>query len=106
MSLLSDFMARKEIDTLGEDLAKQFVKRLPVARSTDRKRIATESEVTLGHARGIVRARNLGTYGKSRLANSFQWALIDEGYDKPLAMELGTLLATRLAERVAKQAAA
>jgi hypothetical protein len=93
-------MARERIDGLAKDLAAQFARRVPVARAQDSKRIATEFETTLGHARGLVRQHNLGTYGKSRLANSFQWSLIESGYDRNLAMELGRDLASRLAERV------
>lgn len=99
MSLLSDFIARKKIDEMGLELASQFMKRFPAARTGDRKRLATETEITLGHARGLVRAENLGTLGRSRLANSFQWALIEAGYDKALALELGRDLAIRLSER-------
>ncbi len=99
MSLLSDFIARKKIDQMGVDLANQFMKRFPAARSGDRKRLATESEITLGHARGLVRSENLGTVGRSRLANSFQWTLIEAGYDKALALSLGRDLAIRLSER-------
>lgn len=99
MSLLSDFIARKKIDQIGLELANQFMKRFPAARTGDRKRLATEMEITLGHARGLVRSENLGTLGRSRLANSFQWALIEAGYDKALALELGRDLAIRLSER-------
>jgi hypothetical protein len=99
VSLLSDFIARKKIDQIGLELANQFMKRFPAARAGDRKRLATEIEITLGHARGLVRSENLGTLGRSRLANSFQWALIEAGYDKALALELGRDLAIRLSER-------
>ncbi len=99
MSLLSDFIARGNIDTLANDLADQFKKRLPPERAGDRKRLATEFETTLGHARGLCRSNNFGTYGKSRLANSFQWTLVDSGYERSIAMELGRELASRLAEK-------
>ncbi len=104
VSLLSDFIARAKIDQMAKDLADQFKKRLPLERISDRKRIAVEFEVTLGHARGLTRANNFGTYGKSRLANSFQWSLIESGYERNTAMELGRELASRLAERDTKVA--
>jgi hypothetical protein len=100
VSLVSDFMARVQIDGMAKDLAAQFLKRVPVARAQDSKRIAAEFDTILGHARGMVREHHLGTYGKSRLANSFQWSLIESGYDRSMALQIGRDLASRLAERV------
>lgn len=96
MGFLADFMQRKQIDSEAKTLAVQFAKRLPKERSGDAKRVAAEIQILLGHAKGFQRRSSLGLYGKSRLANTFQWTLIENGYDKALASEISREIASRL----------
>ncbi len=97
MGFFADFSKRKEIDAFATTLASQLVQRLPVHRLDDEKRRRTEFEIALGHAQGYHRKARLGTFGKSRLINSFQWALIEMGYDGKLARQIGYEFAERIA---------
>lgn len=96
MSFLSDFLKRKTIDTQAQKLAVLFVERLPLARAEDEKRFNAEFEIIFGHLQGFHRKEALGTFGKARLINSFQWALVDKGYETGVAGELGREIASRL----------
>ncbi len=98
MGLLSDFMSRKETDAAAAEMATQFMNRLPMERIQDAKRVAAEFEILLGHARGFQRKSALGVMGTSRLANGFQWTLIERGYDADFSREIGKRLAVKLAE--------
>ncbi len=97
MGLFSDLFSRKKIGEEGRALALQFAKRLPKDRVGDAKRVASEYEILVGDALGYQRRANLGVLGKSELVNSFQWALIAEGYTEEFAKELGGQLAVTLA---------
>jgi hypothetical protein len=98
VGLLSDFMSRKETDAYAAEMATQFINRLPVDRTQDAKRVNAEFEILLGHARGFQRKAGLGVMGTSRLANGFQWGLIERGYDAEFARDMGKRLAVKLAE--------
>jgi hypothetical protein len=97
LGLLSDLLSRGEIDQQGRDLARKFVNRVPKEKTEDAKRVTAEFELLVGDAVGYQRRANLGVLGKSRLVNSFQWALISEGYDQEFAKEIGGQLAVTLA---------
>ncbi|MDP5240598.1 hypothetical protein Q9Q94_13720 [Uliginosibacterium sp. 31-16] len=96
MGFISDFLNRKKIDELAERLGKQFTQRLPFHRAGDEKRFSGEFEIALGHIQGFQRKEKLGTFGKARLINGFQWALIENGYEKTLAHKISHSIATRL----------
>lgn len=98
MGLLSDFASRKQTDAYAKDMAEQFMKRLPIARANDPKRVEAEFDILLAHARGFQRKSTLGVMGTSRLANGLQWALIESGYDATFAREITNRLAVKLAE--------
>lgn len=97
MGLLGDLVNRRSIDDFGKTLARQLQKRLPKERAGVHKQLIAELEIAVGHARGFQRQNSLGVYGKSRLANVFQWELIEGGYESGLAQELGRELARRMA---------
>jgi hypothetical protein len=97
LGFFADFWKRKEIDAFATTLASQLVQRLPVQRLGDEKRRKAEFEIALGHAQGYQRKAKLGTFGKSRLVNSFQWALVEKGYDGKLARKIGYEIAIRIA---------
>ncbi len=103
MGFVSDFLNRKKIDTIAQRLGKQFSQRLPYHRVSDEKRFSGEFEIVLGHIQGVQRTEKLGTFGKARLINGFQWALIENGYDKSFAHKISHSIATRLSKRNAKQ---
>jgi hypothetical protein len=92
-------MARKATDTYAAEMAGQFMNRLPLERTKDSRRVEVEFEILLGHARGYQRKSGLGVMGTSRLANGFQWSLIEHGYDPEFSKELGKRLAVKLAEK-------
>jgi hypothetical protein len=96
MGLISDFIRRKEIDALAKRLSEQFAEKLPPVRLKDAKRFTQEFEIILGHIQGFQRKEHLGTFGKARLINNFQWALLEKGYDKELTQQLANDIATRL----------
>ena len=97
MGLISDLRSRKETIEQGKLLARQFGQRLTKERIADAKRVATEFDVLAGNALGFQRRVNLGVLGTSSLVNTFQWALVDEGYPKEFAQEIGNQLAVKLA---------
>lgn len=99
MGIIADFLRRKEIDALAKKLADQFAEKLPPVRLKDEKRFTLEFEVILGHIQGYQRKQKLGTYGKARLINGFQWALLEKQYDKELAHKLARDIATRLSAK-------
>jgi len=94
---ISDILSGKAIDEEAKRLAAQFIKRLPKERTGDSKRLTAETSILMGHALGYQRQARLGMIGKSRLANTFQWALVEEGYDQAVAKELGQKIARTLA---------
>ncbi len=98
MGLLSDFLSRKATDASALEMATQFMNRLPADRIGDAKRVAAEFDILLGHARGYQRKSGLGVMGTSRLANGFQWALMERGYDPEFSRDIGKRLAVKLAE--------
>lgn len=97
MGFVSDLFSRSTISAQGKELATQFSKRLTKERTGDAKRVAAEYDILVGNALGYQRKASLGVLGKSQLINSFQWALIDEGYTESFAREIGGQLAMRLA---------
>lgn len=99
MGIIADFFRRKEIDALAKKLADQFADKLPPVRLNDKKRVTQEFEIILGHIQGYQRKQHLGTYGKARLINGFQWALLEKKYDKDLAHQLAQDIATRLSAK-------
>jgi hypothetical protein len=78
-------------------LARQFGQRLTKDRIGDAKRVATEFDVLAGNALGYQRRLGLGVLGTSSLVNTFQWALIEDGYPMEFAQEIGKQLAVKLA---------
>ncbi|GAB2890890.1 hypothetical protein GCM10027046_19520 [Uliginosibacterium flavum] len=96
MIFISDFLKRKAIDTVAKRLGTQFVQHLPIHRIKDEKRLTLEFETALGHIQGFQRKEKLGTFGKARLINTFQWALIENGYDKDVAHKISRDIAVRL----------
>ena len=97
MGLIADFVRRKEIDEFARALAAQVLRRLPVESLKDQKKVHSEIEIALGHAQGFQRKARLGTFGKSRLVNTFQWALIESGYGPEIAKDIGYRIASRIA---------
>jgi hypothetical protein len=97
VGFFKDVFSRSDISSQGKDLARQFSKRLPKERVGDVKRVDVEFDILLGNALGFQRKKGLGVFGKSHLVNSLQWSLVEEGYAKDFAMEIGNRLATRLA---------
>jgi hypothetical protein len=97
MGFIADFRKRKEIDEFARSLAAQVLRRLPVQHLKDPKKIQAEVEIALGHAQGFQRKAQLGTFGKSRLANSLQWELIERGYGPEIAKDIGYQIASRIA---------
>lgn len=97
MGFIADFRKRKEIDEFARSLAEQVLRRLPVAQVKDAKKLQAEIEIALGHAQGFQRKAQLGTFGKSRLVNTLQWALIERGYVPEVAKDIGYQLASRIA---------
>jgi len=97
VGLIADLFSRGAIARQGQDLARQFAKRLPKERVGDAKRVAIELEVLVGNALGYQRKADLGVFGKSHLVNSLQWALIEDGYPKEFSQDIGSQLARKLA---------
>ena len=97
MGLIADFVKRKEIDEFARSLAAQLQRRLPLESLKDQKKLHAEIEIALGHAQGFQRKAQLGTFGKSRLVNTFQWALIESGYAAEIAKDIGYRIASRIA---------
>jgi len=97
MGFIADFRKRKEIDEFARSLAEQVLRRLPAAHLKDRNKLQAEIEVALGHAQGFQRKAQLGNFGKSRLVNSLQWALIERGYVPEIAKDIGYQIASRIA---------
>jgi hypothetical protein len=97
VGLFTDIKARKDIELFAKTLATQFAKRLPKEQSGDAKRVTVELQVAAGHAVGFQRSTKLGLYGRSQLANTFQWELIELGYDATFAKGLGHEIAVKLA---------
>jgi hypothetical protein len=97
MGFIADFLRRKEIDEFARSLASQVLRRLPVEHLKDQKKLQAEIEIALGHAQGFQRKAQLGTFGKSRLANTFQWALIEQGYGAEIAKDIGYRIPSRIA---------
>lgn len=102
MGLIADFRRRKEIDEFARTLAAQVLKRLPADLLSDEKKRRAEIEIALGHAQGFQRKAHLGAFGKSRLVNNLQWALIEGGYTTGIARSIGYEIATRIAAPKAK----
>lgn len=96
MGLISDFLRRKEIDNFSKRLVEQFAEKLPPVRLKDAKRFAQEFETIFGHIQGFQRKEQLGTYGKARLINNFQWGLLEKDYDKEFVQQIANDIATRL----------
>lgn len=96
MSIISDFLKRKAIDTQAARLSALFLQRLPLHRVHDEKKFNAEFEIVFGHIQGYQRKEKLGFYGKARLVNGFQWGLINAGYDKTSALKLGRQITSRL----------
>jgi len=99
VGLITDVVGRKAIDDFSRNLAAQFIMRLPKDRTKDARLVDSEMQIVFGHARGFQRKTKLGIFGKSRLANTFQWELMENGYDHEFARELGHKLAVRLGSR-------
>ena len=97
MGFISDVLSRSKIESEGKELARQFAKRLTKERAGEEKRVSAEFEILLAHALGYRRKSGLGVLGTSHLANSFQWGLIEEGWDADFAKEIGSRLAVKLA---------
>lgn len=97
MGFLSDLSSRAATAAQGKELARQFAKRLPKERVTDEKRVTAEFEILVGNALGYQRRANLGFYGKSSLINNLQWALIEDGFPRAFAKQIGSELAVKLA---------
>ncbi|MDB6098803.1 MAG: hypothetical protein JWN58_1506 [Gammaproteobacteria bacterium] len=97
----------REVDSLADELAQDFARRLPPAGLPDRmgnttkKKDAQQSktrESIFRKVRDYASKRRLNVFKKARLANRFKWALLAAGYPKSfvddLAFELATLMAT------------
>ena len=97
MGLIADFRNRKEIDAFGHWMGDQMLRRLPAQDVPNEKKRVAEIEITLGHAQGYQRKNGLGYFGKSRLINSLQWKLIENGYDADAARSIGFEIARRIA---------
>jgi len=104
MGLVADFRNRKEIDAFGHWMGEQMLRRLPAGEVSNEKKRKAEVEITLGHAQGYQRKNQLGYFGKSRLVNSLQWKLIENGYDAEVARSIGFEIARRIAAPSAKAA--
>lgn len=97
MGLISDLRSRKQTREQGQQLAREFGQRLTLERIGDAKRVATEFYIVVGNARGFQRRVNLGVLGTSSLVNTFQWALVEEGFPQAFAQDIGNQLAVKLA---------
>jgi hypothetical protein len=97
VGVFSDIISRKAIGAHGQDLARQFASRLTKERLGDAKRVEAEFQIMSGNALGYHRKANLGIFGTSHLVNSFQWALIEDGYPSEFARDIGNQLAVKLA---------
>jgi hypothetical protein len=97
LGLISDFMARRKIQAEGREMARQFARRVSKERIGETKHVAAEFGILAGHAVGFRRKSNLGVIGTSQLVNSFQWGLIEEGWNKDFAKDIGNQLAVKLA---------
>lgn len=97
MGIFSDLVSRKRIAAQGKELAAKFMQRLPQERVSDAKRVAVEFEILAGTALEYRRKDALGLLGTSQLVNSFQWAMIESGYEEAFAREIGNQLAVKLA---------
>ncbi len=81
MGLISDIMARGKIAAQGKEMARQ----------------SAEFNILAGQAIGFRRQTGLGVLGTSQLVNSFQWGLIEEGWSREFAKDIGNQLAVKLA---------
>jgi hypothetical protein len=97
LGLISDIMARGKIQAEGKEMARQFALRVSKERIGEAKHVAAEFNILAGHAVGFRRKTNLGVIGTSQLVNSFQWSLIEEGWNKDFAKDIGNQLAVKLA---------
>ncbi len=97
MGLISDIMARGKIAAQGKEMARQFAQRLTKERSSEAKHLAAEFNILAGQAIGFRRQTGLGVLGTSQLVNSFQWGLIEEGWSREFAKDIGNQLAVKLA---------
>jgi hypothetical protein len=86
------FNARRATE-FGEQLAVFFADRVPAASipATDKKPLRHALEVIQKMHRQLAEFRaseKLNVYKKAKLANTFQWKLIELGYDKRIVQEL------------------
>lgn len=83
------FAKRKRIEQFGKAMVDELVKQFPPDKTQKKQRTA-EKKLTRVLERVHRRARKfhdeekLGFMGKSRLGNSFRWALEDAGYDEEI----------------------
>jgi len=90
-------MSRGKIQAEGKEMARQFALRVSKDRIGETKHVAAEFNILAGHAVGFRRKTQLGVIGTSQLVNSFQWGLIDDGWNKDFAKDIGNQLAVKLA---------
>lgn len=88
MGLIGDFMKRKAIDAEAQRLARQLTQRLTPAHLGNEKRRAKELSITLSHLQGYQRKEALGPIGKAKLMETFQWGLVENGYDQETARQI------------------
>lgn len=82
-----------EARDFGHSLAEFFAKRVPADSipASGKKQLAKAFEV-IGKLHAQIRQfrseHNLNMYQKAKLANAFQWKLLELGYDKTIVPEL------------------
>lgn len=81
------------VDEVAEELAAEFVRLLPLAKTSNAAAVTKAIGVVVGHAKGHRRKRGWGFVASNRCSNAVKWQLLDRGYPSYVAESLARALA-------------
>lgn len=88
MGLFAWFSANKEVDLFAKTLAQDIAKRYPPSMDTAQEKRVSANRLTkiledaYAKAKQFNQEKQLGTYKKAKLGNTFRWELKELGYSK------------------------
>lgn len=88
MALLN-WLNTDEVDQFAKAIAADLIGRVPLLSESQRpltpERLQNAHQAIVSRAGAFARTHDLNWYKKARLGNTFRWALLEKGYDKPFA---------------------
>jgi hypothetical protein len=102
--MILEWFNAKQATEVGNALAEEFVRQ--TASSPSKRRKKTRAEENHAELQSFIqridseaRPLRLNLYKRAKLANSFKWKLLQNGFEQPIADELTRMLLLRLAGR-------